>query len=170
MLRLEIFKCLLRRLHRLRPRCRLEPSSLSPYGGDVEAIKAMIISHPHYYSLLTAYLECNKVGAPLEVSARLIEIAQEVEAWQRSALGGLAAATEPELDRFVEAYHEMLVKFREELTRPLQEAMEFMRRVESQLNSLSISGRSLCNILSSEHWRKSATPTNISQRWLKMAT
>jgi homeobox protein Meis2 len=43
----------------------------------------------------------------------------------------------------------MLVKFREELTRPLQEAMEFMRRVESQLNSLSISGRSLRNILSS---------------------
>jgi len=48
-----------------------------------------------------------------------------------------------------EAYHEMLVKFREELTRPLQEAMEFMRRVESQLSSLSISGRSLRNILSS---------------------
>ena len=43
----------------------------------------------------------------------------------------------------------MLVKFREERTRPLQEAMEFMRRVESQLNSLSISGRSLRNILSS---------------------
>jgi hypothetical protein len=54
--------------------------------------------HPHYYSLLTAYLECNKVGAPPEVSARLTEIAQEVEARQRMALGGLAAATEPELD------------------------------------------------------------------------
>jgi hypothetical protein len=48
-----------------------------------------------------------------------------------------------------EAYHEMLVKFTEELTRPLQEALEFMTRVESQLNSLSISGRSLRNILSS---------------------
>ena len=43
----------------------------------------------------------------------------------------------------------MLVKYREELTRPLQEAMEFLRRVETQLNSLSISGRSLRNILSS---------------------
>jgi hypothetical protein len=51
----------------------------------------------------------------------------------------------------MEAYHEMLVKFKEELTRPLQEVMEFMRRVESQLNSLSISRRSLRNILSSEH-------------------
>lgn len=31
----------------------------------------------------------------------------------------------------------MLVKYREELTRPLQEAMDFLRRVESQLNSLT---------------------------------
>lgn len=51
--------------------------------------------------------------------------------------------------RVQEAYHEMLVKYREELTRPLQEAMEFLRRVETQLNTLSISGRSLRNILSS---------------------
>ncbi|KAG2535561.1 homeotic protein knotted-1-like [Panicum virgatum] len=126
-----------------------EPSSSSLYAGDVEAIKAKIISHPHYYSLLAAYLECQKVGAPPEVSARLTAMAQELEARQRTALGGLGAATEPELDQFMEAYHEMLVKFREELTRPLQEAMEFMRRVESQLSSLSISGRSLRNILSS---------------------
>ncbi|CAN6322760.1 unnamed protein product [Urochloa humidicola] len=126
-----------------------EPSSSSPYAGDVESIKAKIISHPHYYSLLAAYLECQKVGAPPEVSARLTAMAQELEARQRTALGGLGNATEPELDQFMEAYHEMLVKFREELTRPLQEAMEFMRKVESQLNSLSISGRSLRNILSS---------------------
>jgi hypothetical protein len=91
------------------------------------------------------------VGAPPEVSARLTEIAQEVEVRQRTALGGLAAAAEPKLDQFMEVYHEMLVKFREELTRPLQVAMEFTRRVESQLNSLSISGRSLHNILSFEH-------------------
>lgn len=31
----------------------------------------------------------------------------------------------------------MLVKYREELTRPLQEAMEFMRRIETQLNLLT---------------------------------
>ena len=37
-----------------------EPSSSSPYAGDVEAIKAKIMSHPHYYSLLAAYLECQK--------------------------------------------------------------------------------------------------------------
>lgn len=30
----------------------------------------------------------------------------------------------------------MLVKYREELSRPLQEAMDFMRRIETQLNML----------------------------------
>jgi hypothetical protein len=122
MLSLEIFKCLLRRLHHLGPWCRLrrlEPSSSSPYGGNIEAIKAKIISHPHYYSLLTAYLKCNKVGAPPKASARLAEVAQEVEARQRMVLSGLATTTEPKLDQFMEAYHEMLVKFKEELTRPL---------------------------------------------------
>jgi hypothetical protein len=49
--------------------------------------------------------------------------AKEVEAQQHTALDSLAAETEPELDQFMEAYHEVLVKFREELTRPLQEAM-----------------------------------------------
>uniref|UniRef100_A0A0E0P0R1 Homeobox domain-containing protein n=1 Tax=Oryza rufipogon TaxID=4529 RepID=A0A0E0P0R1_ORYRU len=89
------------------------------------------------------------VGAPPEVAARLTAVAQDLELRQRTALGVLGAATEPELDQFMEAYHEMLVKYREELTRPLQEAMEFLRRVETQLNTLSISGRSLRNILSS---------------------
>ncbi|CAM0875024.1 unnamed protein product [Alopecurus aequalis] len=125
-----------------------EPSS-SSYAADVEAIKAKIISHPHYSSLLAAYLDCQKVGAPPEVSARLAAVAQDLELRQRTALGSLGTATEPELDQFMEAYHEMLVKYREELTRPLQEAMEFLRRVETQINSLSISGRSLRNILSS---------------------
>nr|BAA03959.1 homeobox protein [Oryza sativa Japonica Group] len=126
-----------------------EASASASYAPDVEAIKAKIISHPHYSSLLAAYLDCQKVGAPPEVAARLTAVAQDLELRQRTALGVLGAATEPELDQFMEAYHEMLVKYREELTRPLQEAMEFLRRVETQLNTLSISGRSLRNILSS---------------------
>uniref|UniRef100_A0ACD5X814 Uncharacterized protein n=2 Tax=Avena sativa TaxID=4498 RepID=A0ACD5X814_AVESA len=124
-----------------------EPSS--SFAADVEAIKAKIISHPHYSSLLAAYLDCQKVGAPPEMSARLTAVVQDLELRQRTALGSLGTATEPELDQFMEAYHEMLVKYREELTRPLQEAMEFLRRVETQVNSLSISGRSLRNILPS---------------------
>jgi hypothetical protein len=51
---------------------------------------------------------------------------KEMEARQHTALGGLAAETEPELDQFMEAYHEVLVRLREELTRLLQEAMKFM--------------------------------------------
>lgn len=42
----------------------------------------------------------------------------------------------------------MLVKYKEELTRPLNEAMDFLRRVESQLNALTNgSSRSLSGIL-----------------------
>jgi hypothetical protein len=74
------------------------------------------------------------------------------------ALGGLAAETEPELDQFMEAYHEVMVKFREEMTRLLQEVMKFMRKMEPQLSSLSISGRSLHNTLSPERWRKKHHP------------
>lgn len=37
-----------------------------------------------------------------------------------------------------EAYYDMLVKYGEELSRPLREAMDFMRRIETQL-------RSICN-------------------------
>jgi hypothetical protein len=70
--------------------------------------------------------------------------AKEVEARQRTAPGGLAAATEPELDQFMEAYDEMLVKF--------------TRKMEPQLNSLSISGRSLHNTLLPERWRKKRHP------------
>jgi hypothetical protein len=86
-----------------------------------------------------------------------------MEARQRTTLGGLAAKTEPELDQFMEVYHKVLVKFREELTRPLQEAVKFMRKMEPQLNSPSISGRSLCNTLSSELLEE-AQPPRTSHR------
>ena len=84
--------------------------------------------------------------------------AKEMEARQRTTLGGQAAEMKPKLDQFMEAYLEVLVKFREELTRPLQEAMKFMRKMEPQLSSLSVSGRSLHNTLSSGRWRKKRRP------------
>jgi hypothetical protein len=56
--------------------------------------------------------------------------AKEIEARQHTVLGGLAAETEPELDQFMEAYLEVLVKLREELMRPLQEAMKFVWKME----------------------------------------
>ncbi|CAH9105217.1 unnamed protein product [Cuscuta epithymum] len=109
------------------------------FEGEDEAIKAKIISHPRYSNLLEAYMDCQKVGAPPEVAARLGAVRQEFESQQRdSILGGRdISSKDPELDQFMEAYYDMLVKYREELTRPLQEAMEFLRRIESQLNMLS---------------------------------
>ncbi|KAL8490262.1 hypothetical protein ACS0TY_025974 [Phlomoides rotata] len=107
--------------------------------GDVEAIKAKITAHPQYSSLLDAYMDCQKVGAPPEVVARLTAVRQEFEASQRAAAsaGRGDVAKDPELDQFMEAYYDMLVKYRDELTRPIHEAMEFMRRIEKQLNLLT---------------------------------
>nr|BAM08928.1 class I knotted1-like homeobox protein [Asparagus asparagoides] len=107
---------------------------------DDETIKAKIVSHPQYSALLGAYMDCQKVGAPPELAARLSVIAREIEAQQQAAAASCrrdASSTDPELDQFMEAYCNMLVKYREELTRPLQEAMDFLRRVESQLNSIT---------------------------------
>jgi hypothetical protein len=89
-----------------------------------------------------------------------------MEAWRRTALGGLAAKTEPELDQFMEAYREVLVKFREELTRLLQEAQ--LRWSRSSTRFPSPEGRRASPFRSGAS-RRSATPTNISQRWVKMA-
>ncbi|CAN0921979.1 Homeotic protein knotted-1 [Linum grandiflorum] len=114
-------------------------NSTGGVGGEVEALKAKIISHPHYSNLLEAYMDCQKVGAPAEVVARLAAARQEFESRQRSSMHHQISNTakDPELDQFMEAYYDMLVKYREELTRPIQEAMEFMRRVETQLNLIS---------------------------------
>ncbi|KAI8005061.1 Homeotic protein knotted-1 [Camellia lanceoleosa] len=104
---------------------------------DVEAIKAKIIAHPHYSSLLEAYMDCRKVGAPPEVVARLTEVRQEFETRQRDSVNCRDDSKDPELDQFMEAYYDMLVKYRQEITRPLQEAMEFTQRIETQLNLLN---------------------------------
>ncbi|KAK7291025.1 hypothetical protein RIF29_05869 [Crotalaria pallida] len=107
---------------------------------EVEAIKAKIIAHPQYSNLLEAYMDCQKVGAPPEVVARLVAVRQEFEARQRSSANSRETSKDPELDQFMEAYYDMLVKYREELTRPVQEAMDFMRRIETQLNMLCNNG------------------------------
>ncbi|XP_042046830.1 homeotic protein knotted-1-like [Salvia splendens] len=106
--------------------------------GEAESIKAKIIAHPQYSSLLDAYMDCQKVGAPPDVVARLAAVRQEFEASQRAAAATRRnVSKDPELDQFMEAYYDMLVKYREELTKPIHEAMEFMRRIEKQLNLLT---------------------------------
>ncbi|XP_065847323.1 homeobox protein knotted-1-like 1 [Euphorbia lathyris] len=103
---------------------------------EVEAIKAKIIAHPQYSNLLEAYMDCQKVGAPPEIVARLAAARQEFESKQRSSLNSRDNSKDPELDQFMEAYCDMLMKYREELARPIQEAMDFMRRIETQLNMI----------------------------------
>ncbi|CAN6322457.1 unnamed protein product [Urochloa humidicola] len=103
--------------------------------GDAETIKAKIMSHPQYSALVAAYLDCQKVGAPPDVSDRLSAMAAKLDAqpgpsWRRHE-------PTPELDQFMEAYCNMLVKYQEELARPLQEAAEFFKSVERQLDSIT---------------------------------
>ncbi|CAL9093556.1 unnamed protein product [Musa textilis] len=80
----------------------LQPSRVRAVeGGEISAsntedIKAKIMSHPQYSSLIGAYIDCQK-----------------------------------------EAYCDVLMRYREELTRPFQEAMDFLKTVESQFNALT---------------------------------
>ncbi|CAN6196799.1 unnamed protein product [Urochloa humidicola] len=122
-------------------------SSQPPYGrhaaaeispAEAEAIKAKIVAHPQYSALLTAYLDCQKVGAPPNVMERLTAMAAKLDARPP----GRHEPRDPELDQFMEAYCNMLVKYREELTRPIDEAMEFLKRVEAQLDSIAGAGGS----------------------------
>ncbi|XP_062188651.1 homeobox protein rough sheath 1 [Phragmites australis] len=101
--------------------------------GEAEAIKAKIMAHPQYSALLAAYLDCQKVGAPPDVLERLTAMAAKLDARPP----GRHEPRDPELDQFMEAYCNMLVKYREELTRPIDEAMEFLKRVEAQLDSIA---------------------------------
>ncbi|XP_056173369.1 homeobox protein knotted-1-like 2 isoform X2 [Syzygium oleosum] len=114
--------------------------TVSESSREVDAMKAKIIAHPQYSNLLEAYMDCQKVGAPPEVVAKLSVVRQEFESRQRSSVASADGSKDPELDQFMEAYYDMLVKYRDELTRPLQEAMDFMRRIETQLNLLSNNG------------------------------
>ncbi|KAF3323926.1 homeobox protein rough sheath 1-like protein [Carex littledalei] len=124
--------------------------------GEMDRIKAKIMSHPQYSSLLGAYLECQKVGAPQDVIDRLTAIGSRLD----SRPSPHRRESDPELDQFMEAYCNMLGKYKEELTRPLQEATEFLKRVESQLSSLT-NGTAL--LLSSDGKHEAAASSEDEQ-------
>ncbi|TKY53979.1 Homeobox protein SBH1 [Spatholobus suberectus] len=110
------------------------------------AVKAKIMAHPHYHRLLAAYVNCQKVGAPPEVVARLEEACASAAV---TMAGGRTASIgeDPALDQFMEAYCEMLIKYEQELSKPFKEAMLFLQKIESQFKSLTISSSSdtACN-------------------------
>ncbi|OAY24588.1 homeobox protein SBH1 [Manihot esculenta] len=100
------------------------------------SVKVKIMAHPHYHRLLAAYINCQKVGAPPEVVARL-------EACASAAVMGPSSTNcigeDPALDQFMEAYCEMLTKYEQELSKPLKEAMLFLQSVDCQFKALTVS-------------------------------
>ncbi|XP_077218702.1 homeobox protein knotted-1-like 1 isoform X2 [Tasmannia lanceolata] len=103
--------------------CRSEMSDL---------IKAQIASHPKYPSLVAAYIDCRKVGAPPEIASLLEEIGRENN--PNRVFGEIGA--DPELDDFMDSYCEVLVRYKEELSKPFDEAAIFLSKIELQLSNL----------------------------------
>ncbi|CAL4918341.1 unnamed protein product [Urochloa decumbens] len=112
-----------------------DPSTHSNNERGSEIIKAKIMSHHLYPALLRAFIDCRKVGAPPEVVGRLSSLAAEVE---MNSGDGQEQPADPELDQFMEMYCHMLVRYRQELTRPIQEADDFFRSMEAQIDSFSL--------------------------------
>ncbi|XP_039016591.1 homeobox protein SBH1-like [Hibiscus syriacus] len=100
-------------------------------------IKAKIMAHPHFHRLLAAYVNCQKVGAPPEVVARLEEACASAATMGPSRTSCIGE--DPALDQFMEAYCEMLAKYEQELSKPFKEAMLFLQRVECQFKALTVS-------------------------------
>ncbi|KAJ8759014.1 hypothetical protein K2173_003252 [Erythroxylum novogranatense] len=116
-----------------------EPSDIAPpeIPEDVSSllIKAKIASHPGYPRLLDAYIDCQKVGAPPEISCLLDEIRQGNDLFKREAASSCFGA-DPELDEFMKTYYDVLVKYKSDLERPFGEATTFLNEIEMQLRNL----------------------------------
>ncbi|KAL9159706.1 hypothetical protein ABFS82_08G152400 [Erythranthe guttata] len=108
-------------------------------GGGGCSTKDKIMAHPHYHRLLSAYANCQKIGAPPEVVVKLEEACASAAAMGRHGGGTSCVGEDPALDQFMEAYCEMLSKYEQELSKPFKEAMVFLSRIESQFKSLSLS-------------------------------
>ncbi|XP_020407689.1 uncharacterized protein [Zea mays] len=104
-----------------------------------EIIKAKIMSHPLYPAIFRAFIDCRKVRAPLEIIGRLSALVDDVEMNSDDRQEQRRAA-DPELDQFMEIYCHMLVRYRQELTRPIEEADEFFRSMEAQIDAFSLLG------------------------------
>ncbi|KAK1422573.1 hypothetical protein QVD17_17856 [Tagetes erecta] len=102
-------------------------------------VKAKIMSHPHYPRLLSAYLNCQKIGAPSEVVERLEEEGCRLRGMNDSYM---IIGEDPSLDQFMEAYSEMLIKYEQELSKPFKEAMLFLSTIQSHFNTISSTSNS----------------------------
>ncbi|KAF0909981.1 hypothetical protein E2562_001231 [Oryza meyeriana var. granulata] len=77
-----------------------------------------------------------KVGAPPEVVGRLSSLTDELQShsgdWHPAE-----QPADPELDQFMETYCYMLTRYGQELARPIQEAEDYFRSMEAQIDSLA---------------------------------
>ncbi|KAJ1283488.1 hypothetical protein BS78_03G132200 [Paspalum vaginatum] len=109
-----------------------------------ELMKAQIASHPRYPSLLSAYIECRKVGVPPQVASLLEEVSRERRAGPGAGAGEIGV--DPELDEFMvcswDSYCRVLVRYKEELSRPFDEAASFLSSIQAQLSNLCSGGSS----------------------------
>ncbi|CAG7893245.1 hypothetical protein BRARA_B01915 [Brassica rapa] len=99
-------------------------------------IKSKIASHPLYPRLLQTYIDCQKVGAPLEIACVLEEIQRENDVYKRDVAPLSCFGADPELDEFMETYCDILVKYKSDLARPFDEATTFLNKIETQLQDL----------------------------------
>ncbi|GAB2256811.1 hypothetical protein Droror1_Dr00022870 [Drosera rotundifolia] len=107
-------------------------------------LRAKIMAHPLYPRLLSAYINCQKIGAPPEVVARLEELRWRGEKGSTNCFGGGGNLGEdPALDQFMEAYGEMLTKYEQEISKPFNEALQFLSKIESQFTDIVLSSSSL---------------------------
>ncbi|KAJ4831920.1 Oxysterol-binding protein OBPa [Turnera subulata] len=102
-------------------------------GSDMyHLMKTQIASHPRYPDLVSAYIDCQKVGAPPEMASLLEELARENYPINCCSEIGV----DPLLDQFMESYCEVLHRYKEELSKPFDEATSFLSSIESQLSNL----------------------------------
>ncbi|KAM1442634.1 hypothetical protein FF1_010271 [Malus domestica] len=97
-----------------------------------DLIKSQIASHPRFPDLVAAYLECQKVGAPAEMKNLLEEIGRVSHPMSTCSEIG----ADPELDEFMESYIEVLHRYKEELSKPFDEATTFLTNIQTQLSNL----------------------------------
>lgn len=102
-------------------------------GSEVcDMIKIQIANHPLYPYLLSAYIQCRKVGAPPEMAWVLDQISKEGH-----TIGSTTQIeADPELDEFMESYFAVLHRYKEELSNTFEEATTFLSDIESQLINL----------------------------------
>ncbi|KAK4491351.1 hypothetical protein RD792_002087 [Penstemon davidsonii] len=84
-----------------------------------------------YINISVVYLKL-KVGAPEEMALLLEEISRE----NRHISTCSEIGADPELDEFMKSYCEVLHKYREEVSKPFDEATSFLSSIESELTNL----------------------------------